>query len=116
MAARRAITIGAVEYSSISAATKSIQAKLEKYKVGEILNEGDFAFFMELFRGHNEFEEKAAAGGLAIEVRKCFRNKCLYLIPSLVRICRFGPSRMAQRAYSFRLGREAVPGLATGGV
>lgn len=74
------IIFGTFQFRTKKAATEEIRARINAYEAKEVLNDKDQLFFEELFKLHDEYEQKIGVGVKHIQVERDFhKNRCLYI-------------------------------------
>ncbi len=74
------IAFGDFQFKTIKSAKEEIRKRINSYSFNEELSPDDAAFFSELFKLHDEYQDKKGCGIQTIFVRKDFHNKrCLYI-------------------------------------
>jgi hypothetical protein len=74
------IIFGTFQFRTKKAATDEIRRRINSYETSEALKLNDQLFFEELFKHHDEYQEKIGAGVKYIQVERDFnKNRCLYI-------------------------------------
>lgn len=76
----RPVIFGDYHFKTKIAATNEARQRVNKYKIGDKLNDDDEIFFESLFTLHSEYTKKIGTGIDYIYVKQDFyNNKCLYI-------------------------------------
>lgn len=76
----KAVIFGPFQFRTKRAATEEIRRRINRYEAGDKLDSDDELFFYELFKLHDEHQEKVGLGINHIQVERDFhKNRCLYI-------------------------------------
>lgn len=74
------VIFGDFQFRTKTAAKEEIRRRISKYEPGSTLDLNDHLFFEELFKLHDEYENKISSGIKHIQVEKDFNgNRCFYI-------------------------------------
>lgn len=75
------VIFGTHQFRTQKAATEEARQRINQYESGEKLALDDETFFRDLFKLHDQHDEKVGVGIKHIEVRRDFHNnRCLYIL------------------------------------